>query len=96
MKITKNLIKELAADVMLELDENEVNEITNLENDILNKFEKVLLINTEGVEEAHYPFDLTNSYLREDEVSKTTPKAKVLRNAPQTSEGYVVIEKVVN
>ncbi|QEH61361.1 glutamyl-tRNA(Gln) amidotransferase subunit C [Spiroplasma chinense] len=95
MKINKELVLELADDIMLELTDEEANEILKVENDILNKFEKVFSINTDNVQESYYCFDDFNTYLREDNDSRKITKEEMLRNAPKSEDGYVVIEKVV-
>lgn len=95
MKITKEFVKVLADDIMLELTDHEANEILKTENDILSKFEKVFLINTDGVKESHHPFEFENSFLREDNEIRTISKTELLKNAPAQKDGYVIISKVV-
>ncbi|QHX36365.1 Asp-tRNA(Asn)/Glu-tRNA(Gln) amidotransferase subunit GatC [Spiroplasma sp. BIUS-1] len=95
MKINLELLKELQDDVMLDLSEEELKNILKYENDILQKFEKVLSIDTEGVEELHYPFDLNKTYLREDEEISLLEKEDVLKNAPSVDGDFITITKVV-
>ncbi|WP_338985302.1 Asp-tRNA(Asn)/Glu-tRNA(Gln) amidotransferase subunit GatC [Spiroplasma endosymbiont of Diplazon laetatorius] len=95
MKINLELLKELQEDAMLNLTEEELKNILKYENDILHKFEKVLSINTDGVEELHYPFDIHNTHLREDGEVKVLAQEDVLRNAPSVEGDFVTITKVV-
>jgi aspartyl-tRNA(Asn)/glutamyl-tRNA(Gln) amidotransferase subunit C len=52
-------------------------------------------IDTEGVEEMIYPFDVETSFLREDEVSHVLDKELALSNATKVKEGHIVVPKVV-
>ncbi|ASP27882.1 glutamyl-tRNA(Gln) amidotransferase subunit C [Spiroplasma corruscae] len=95
MKINFEVLKSLEEDVMLDLSDQELNEVLKVENQILSKFEKVLKINTDGVEQMHYCFEIKNTYLRDDENSRTIPKEKVLSNAPEKDDDYIIMNKVV-
>ncbi|KAF5275450.1 hypothetical protein FQR65_LT16668 [Abscondita terminalis] len=93
MKLTKELIKILAEDIMLEFTEEEIEEIISVEKNLISMFEEVKKISTEGVEEMHFPFEIENSYLREDEEVHELDGAKVLNNSPQSEDGYILINK---
>ncbi|ALD66025.1 Asp-tRNA(Asn)/Glu-tRNA(Gln) amidotransferase subunit GatC [Spiroplasma cantharicola] len=95
MTINLELLKELQEDAMLDLSEKELQNILKYENIILKKFEKVLLVNTDNVEEMHYPFDITTNKLREDQEVKTLPKDEILKNAPSVHDDFITIVKVV-
>jgi len=96
MKITKEFVKILIDDILLELTDDEIEEVLRTENDILNKFEKVFLINTDNVKESHYAFDFKNSYMRDDdEQPRVILKEEMLQNAPVKKDGFVVLNKVV-
>ncbi|AKU79357.1 Asp-tRNA(Asn)/Glu-tRNA(Gln) amidotransferase subunit GatC [Spiroplasma turonicum] len=95
MKINFDILKSLEDDVMLDLSDKELQDVLKVENDILNKFEKVLKINTDGIRQLHYCFDSLNIYLREDEITYSLDKKDVLSNAPEKDEDYIILKKVV-
>ncbi|AKX33774.1 glutamyl-tRNA(Gln) amidotransferase subunit C [Spiroplasma litorale] len=95
MKINFDILKSLENDVMLDLTDEELNKILKFENEILSKFEKVLNINTDGVQQLHYCFEINNSYLRNDDETRTISKEDLLSNAPEVEDDYVIIKKVV-
>ena len=96
IKLTPNLLKELAAAVFFDLTEEEIQEVIAIENSILRRFEKVSAIDTTGVEPLIYPFETPRTYLREDEGEMTvTDQSAVLANATTTSGPYVTITKVI-
>ncbi|AGR40834.1 Asp-tRNA(Asn)/Glu-tRNA(Gln) amidotransferase subunit GatC [Spiroplasma taiwanense] len=95
MKINIELIKALEQDAMLDLSDEELNKILKFENDILEKFEKVFSINTDNVKELYYPFEIYNTYLREDDNTSVISKEAILSNAIDSDEDFIVIAKVV-
>ncbi|QGS51570.1 Asp-tRNA(Asn)/Glu-tRNA(Gln) amidotransferase subunit GatC [Spiroplasma tabanidicola] len=95
MKIKKDLIFELAEDIMLEITDKEAEDFLKIENQLLEKFNKAYAINIEGVEPSHYCFDYANTFLRDDDDIRKIDKQDFLKNAPKKDNDYVVIEKVV-
>lgn len=92
----EDIIDDLANDIMLEFNDEDKKEFLNLEQELEEKFAKVTNINTDGVEPLFFPFELTNSHLREDDQFEVLEKDDVLRNAPSISGDYISIVKVVN
>ncbi len=90
-----NEIKDLANRLMFRLSDDEAQEIV----EDFKVFEKQIAIldkiNTEGVEEMIYPFDIETTYLRADEVSHVADKKALLKNAAKVKEGHIVVPKVV-
>ncbi|WP_339021100.1 Asp-tRNA(Asn)/Glu-tRNA(Gln) amidotransferase subunit GatC [Spiroplasma endosymbiont of Atherix ibis] len=95
MKINLELLEELQEDAMLTLSKDELENILKYENDLLKKFEKVLSIDTTNVEELHYPFDISQTYLREDNKVNVLSQSEILKNAPSTEGDFLTITKVV-
>ena len=90
-----NEIKDLANRLMFKLTDDEAKEIVE---DFVT-FEKQIAIldkiDTQGVEEMIFPFDIETTYLREDEVSRVADKQALLKNAAKVKEGHIVVPKVV-
>jgi aspartyl-tRNA(Asn)/glutamyl-tRNA(Gln) amidotransferase subunit C len=95
LKVTKELIKELAEDIMIEISDEQAEKVFQTENKIVDEFLKVTKINVEGVAPMHYPFDVINNYLRDDEDEITISKEELMINAPKKDKDYVLIKKVV-
>lgn len=88
-------IKDLASRLMFKLSDEEAKLIVD-EFELLDKQLSILNeIDTEGVEEMIYPFDVETSFLREDEVSHVLDKELALSNATKVKEGHIVVPKVV-
>ena len=88
-------IKDLASRLMFKLSDEEAQLIVD-EFELLDKQLSILNeIDTEGVEEMIYPFDVETSLLREDEVSHVLDKELALSNATKVKEGHIVVPKVV-
>ncbi len=90
-----NEVKELAKMLMFELTDKEANEII----EEFKTFDKQLAlldkIDTEGVEEMVYPFDVETAYLRDDVPDHVLSQDEVLANAAKTKQGHIVVPKVV-
>lgn len=88
-------IIDLANNLMFKVSDEEVEDIAKefdkIEN-MLNFFEK---IDTDGVEEMIYPFDVETDYFREDEESNVLSQNDSLANAGKVISGHVVVPKVV-
>ncbi|PPE04159.1 hypothetical protein [Williamsoniiplasma lucivorax] len=94
-ELTEENIIELADDIMLELNEEEIEDIASTNDLMKQKFSKVFDIQTIGVSAMHYPLEQPHTFLREDEPARNIDQKFVLDNAPQVSGDFVVIEKVV-
>ena len=90
----KKAIKEYAEHLMFKLSDDEIDsidkdfEVLNAQLDLLNH------IDTEGVEEMIFPFDVKTEYLREDKADHILTKEEALYNAPKVKEGHFVVPKV--
>lgn len=90
-----NEIKKLALDIKFELSDEEASDIQNDFVLLEKKLALLDVINTDGVEEMIYPFDVETSYLREDEVSDVLSVEDALSNVSKTKQNHVVVPKVV-
>lgn len=89
-------VKELANDLFLEMSEEEY---VKLLDDFTYLGEQAqFLENLPNIDEEEplvYPFECTTTYLREDIEQQTPSQSEILSNAAQTSDGFVVLPKVV-
>ena len=91
----KEDIKVLANNLMFDLNDEEVEDISKE----FDKIDKMLAffdeIDTNNVKEMVYPFEDETSFLREDEVSNVLSQDDALKNAAKVISGHVVVPKVV-
>ena len=95
-EITDSLLKECAKNIMIELNDEEFNQLKEdfiMVSDELNKIGKI-----EGLDDAKpmtFPFDVTISYLREDEPVNKLTRDEALSNAKDVLGGQIRLPKVV-
>jgi aspartyl-tRNA(Asn)/glutamyl-tRNA(Gln) amidotransferase subunit C len=94
MKITDELIDELAHLARLEFASEEKQSLkTDLEH-MINFVEKLNEVNTDGVEPLLHMSARMN-VLREDEVQGSASRDEALRNAPAKNEAFFLVPKVI-
>lgn len=95
MAMKREEIKNLALNLMFNMSDEEADDTVKE----FETFERQLAvfenIDTSGVEEMIYPFDVETTYLREDEVTHQITSEEALENAPKKREGHFVVPKVV-
>ena len=95
-EITKEALKECANKLMFELSDEELDTLYNEFSVICEQMS--LIGEIPGVDEASpmtFPFDVTNTFLREDEASKPLDRDEALRNAKDVVDGQIRLPKVV-
>ena len=94
--INKEILKNTAEKLMLEFTEEEYDRLVEEFDIIIKQME--LIEDIDGVDQAErmtFPFEVTNSYLREDEPTEPLSKEEVLKNAPDVCNGQIKLPKVV-
>ena len=88
-------VKDLARMLMFELSDKEAEDI--IADFVTFDRQLALLdaVDTEGVEEMIYPFEVKTSYLREDIGDHVISQEEALKNASKVKEGHIVVPKVV-
>lgn len=76
------------------LSEEDVAKFQEQLSDVLDHFELLKELDTEGVEPTAYPLPL-ESVMREDEVRPSLPVGLVLANAPLAEEGVLRVRAVL-
>ena len=94
-RITKEDLRLLANDIMLDLKDEELTKLSKEFDVILQQMDLVQKIDTTNVHSMHFPFELTVDYLREDEEVIVSSQTEILAAAPKTMNDYIVINKVV-
>ena len=95
-EVTKEILKNTAKTLMFEISDEEC-ELLFKEFDIIIK-QMELIGEIDGVDQAErmtFPFEVSNSVLREDEPTTPLSKDDVLKNAPEVVNGQIKLPKVV-
>lgn len=97
IKIDKNKLKELANDLLFDMADIEYETLLKEFDELVAQMGLLEKIpNVDSVEPMIYPFDVTNSFLRDDEPTQPLSKEEVLSNVPDSYAGQVKLPKVVN
>jgi aspartyl-tRNA(Asn)/glutamyl-tRNA(Gln) amidotransferase subunit C len=94
MSLTREQVLHIARLARVGLDEEEVARFQEQLSDILDHFETLRELDTEGVPPTPYPLEL-ESVMRPDEVRPSLPREQVLQNAPLAEEGAFRVQAVL-
>lgn len=93
-RISKDQVEHIAELAHIELTEEEKNLFTEQFNRILEFFEKIDSVDTEGIPPTYHVFDLVNVF-RKDETEEPLSKESVLRNAPRREENFFKSPRII-
>jgi aspartyl-tRNA(Asn)/glutamyl-tRNA(Gln) amidotransferase subunit C len=94
VKVDEKLVREIASLARLDLTDDETRTFVPQFQDILKYFSILNELDTENVPPA-YLSSANQSMVREDNVEASVPTQEFLANAPQASDDYVVIPRVL-
>ena len=94
MRITKQDVEHVAKLARLEITETEKETFAQQLSDILTYVEKLNTLKTEGVEPTATVLGQTNVF-REDKARPSLPVEKALANAPERTDGFFVVPKII-
>ncbi|MGH7228305.1 MAG: Asp-tRNA(Asn)/Glu-tRNA(Gln) amidotransferase subunit GatC [Nitrospiraceae bacterium] len=94
MRISKEEVERVAKLARLEITEAEKEVFGTHLSSILTYMDKLKTLNTERVEPTSTVLEQTN-VLREDKVCPSLPAEKALANAPEQTDGFFVVPKIL-
>jgi len=94
MSLTREEVLKVAELARLKFKEEEIGEFQQQLNDILGYVEILNEVDTEGVEPLISVHDGIDR-LREDKIKPSLTAEEAMRNAPETSEGALIVPKVI-
>ena len=94
MSLTREEVLHIAQLAHLGLSEDEVPKFQEQLSEILDHFEALRALDTEGVPPTSHPLPL-ESVMREDEVAPSLPVEDVLANAPHAEDGLFRVRAVL-
>lgn len=95
MKISKEMVKHIALLSRLELKEEEIELYQDQLSRILDYIEKLNEVETSDVEPTSHVLSLSNVF-REDKVISTLSRDEALRNAPDSTEKFFRVPKIID
>lgn len=95
MFMNKDDVKVLLSDLYLDANEEDFEFIYQEFMSIYNCLKYFDDVDTTNVEAINWPFEITSTFLREDEVNHLLTSEEVLKNAADTQDEYVKYIKVV-
>ncbi|MBA3031111.1 MAG: Asp-tRNA(Asn)/Glu-tRNA(Gln) amidotransferase subunit GatC [Desulfobacteraceae bacterium] len=94
MKITREEVVHVAKLAHLELGEDEVQRFSEQIGTILDYFETLNQVNTDGIKPTFNAIHLTNAF-REDEEKASLDNKDVLFNAPEKEDGFFLVPRII-
>ena len=94
--VSKEVLKTAASKMMFEMDDNQYDQLIKELNIFLEQVDLIGDIpHIDEVTPMTFPFEVTNSYLREDEVEESLSQEEALKNASDVKDGQIRLPKVV-
>jgi aspartyl-tRNA(Asn)/glutamyl-tRNA(Gln) amidotransferase subunit C len=95
MPLTPEQVRHIARLARLGLTDEDVEKFSHQLSDILDYFDRLKAVDTEGVPPTAYPLDLHN-IMRDDTPEPASPSEDVLANAPQRDGDYFRVRAVLD
>lgn len=96
MSSSPEYFKQLALNLRFRLSDEEAHAIALEFDTLISQMQLLEAIDTEGVEPMVYPNETPTHFLRSDEPNAGLSPEAALANAPQETNGYFVVAKVVD
>jgi len=94
--VTKEVLKTTANKLMFDMSDEQYENLVDEFSILMKQMELIGEIEgVDNVEPMTFPFDVTNSFLREDEPEKPVDRDEVLKNAHDVVDGQIRLPKVV-
>lgn len=95
MSVTKKDVEHIAELAQLNFKEEELESFTHQLNEILSYVDKLNELNTENVEPLSHPVENINVF-RNDELKPSITTEDALKNAPDKTDEFFKVPKVIN
>ena len=95
MSVTKKEVEHIAELARLKFKEEELESFTHQLNEILSYVDKLNELDTENVEPLSHPIENINVF-RNDELKKSISTEEALKNAPDKTDEFFKVPKVIN
>lgn len=95
MSVTRKDVEYIAQLARLRFKDEELENFTHQLNEILNYVEKLNELDTDDVEPLNHPIENVNVF-REDELKPSVDTEEALKNAPDRTDEFFKVPKVIN
>lgn len=95
MSVTRKEVEYIAQLARLRFKDEELENFTSQLNEILNYVDKLNELDTENVEPLSHPVEEFNKF-RDDELKPSIEREEALKNAPNRTDEYFKVPKVIN
>lgn len=95
MSVSKKDVEYIANLARLKFSEKELENLIHDMNEILTYVEKLKELDTKNVEPLSHPVENANVF-RKDETKPSIPREQALKNAPESSDEFFKVPKVIN
>ncbi len=95
MSVTRKDVEYIAELARLKFKEEELESFTHQLNEILSYVDKLNELNTDNVEPLSHPVENINVF-RNDELKKSISTEDALKNAPDKTDEFFKVPKVIN
>lgn len=96
MKIKSEQVKRTAELARLDFSEEQLDQFVDQFGELLAYFEKLQEIDTSGVSALYHPLPREKTPFREDRVRVELTSEQALREAPEVSQGYFKVPRVID
>ena len=95
MSVTKKDVEYIAELAQLKFKEEELESFTHQLNEILSYVDKLNELDTENIEPLSHPIENINVF-RNDELKQSISTEEALKNAPDKTDEFFKVPKVIN
>ncbi|MHB8906732.1 MAG: Asp-tRNA(Asn)/Glu-tRNA(Gln) amidotransferase subunit GatC [Melioribacteraceae bacterium] len=95
MSVTRKDVEYIAQLARLRFKDEELENFTSQLNEILNYVDKLNELDTENVEPLSHPVEEFNKF-RDDELKPSIEREEALKNAPDRTDEFFKVPKVIN
>lgn len=95
MRLTEEEVRHIALLARIGMTEDEIERMRDQMSNILDHFDVLQLVDTDGVEPTGHSADL-ESVLRDDEAEASRPIEDILANAPQRESDFIKVKAVLD
>lgn len=95
MPVTRKEVEYIAQLARLKFKDEELENFTSQLNEILNYVDKLNELDTENVEPLSHPVEEFNKF-RDDELKPSIEREEALKNAPDRTDEFFKVPKVIN
>lgn len=94
MSIGKSEVEYISRLAMIDVAENEVEQVSAKLNNVLELFEQMQAVNTEGFEPMAHPHEVSQR-LRKDEITESDQHERLQTVAPATAKAMYLVPQVI-